>query len=269
MKKIQNPAYGRFAKKRFGQNFLQDANIARKIVDALHISAEDRVIEIGPGHCALSHHIADAGPSLYAAVERDLDLAMELQEKCPQMQPLAADALSIRWEGLGADAPWKVVGNLPYNIASPLMWELFSRGKNLSRAVFMIQKEVGQRIIAEPGSRAYGALTVWLQTFVKPRYEFTVSPNVFIPRPKVDSAVLSFEPLSDTGNLDRDALAALVKLCFQNRRKQLGKILKSLWNDEIAAWFDQEGLSAQLRPENLAPRHFQALSVLTKTHFMA
>lgn len=269
MKKIQNPAYGRYAKKRFGQNFLHDANIARKIVDTLHIEPQDKVIEIGPGHCALSVHIADANPALYAAVERDLELAMELRDKCPDVEPLAADALSIRWEGLPQDASWKVVGNLPYNIASPLMWELFSRGRAVTRAVFMIQKEVGQRLVAEAGGRAYGALTVWVQSFVKPRYEFTVSPNVFIPRPKVESAVLSFTPHENPGHFDPRALSGLVKLCFQNRRKQVGKILKSLWNDEVDEWFRQQGLSAKVRPEDLTPNHFQALSVLTKTHFMA
>ncbi|NJB66887.1 16S rRNA (adenine1518-N6/adenine1519-N6)-dimethyltransferase [Desulfobaculum xiamenense] len=269
MNKIETPRYGRFAKKRFGQNFLHDANICRKIVAALRIEPDDRVIEIGPGHGALSCHIAEAAPALYAAVERDLDLALELREKCPEVQPLAADALCVRWEALSADVPWKIIGNLPYNVASPLMWDIFSRAKGLRRAVFMIQKEVGQRLTAEPGTKAYGALTVWVQSYVRPRHEFTVGPNVFTPRPKVDSSVLSFEPLSEEKVFDPEALSGLVKLCFQNRRKQLGKILKTLWNDDVEALLASLGHTPRTRPEELAPTHFQALSALVNVHFMA
>lgn len=186
------PRYGRFAKKRFGQNFLHDTGVCRRIVDALAIGPEDRVLEIGPGHGALSTLIAEAGPATYAAVERDLELALELKDKCSGVMPLAADALAVRWERLAPEAGWKIAGNLPYNIASPLMWEIFSRASGMERAVFMVQKEVGQRLVAAPGSKTYGGLTVWVQSFVTPRMLFTIGPGAFTPRPKVDSSVLSF-----------------------------------------------------------------------------
>jgi len=270
VKKIDSPKYGRYAKRRFGQNFLQDANIIRKILEALEIEPDDKVIEIGPGHGALSKKIAEYSPALYAAVEFDIDLALELRDKCPSIQPLAADALTIQWEKLRADSGnWKLIGNLPYNVASPLMWEILSRATAVSHAVFMIQKEVGQRIIAEPGSRTYGALSVWLQSFAQPEYLFTVSPNVFVPRPKVHSAVLRFTPQNEKIDFEPAALSGLLKKCFQNRRKQLGKILKSCWNQHIPLWLENEGLDSRVRPEDLTPKQFQALSGLIKTDFMA
>lgn len=264
------PRYGRFAKKRFGQHFLHDDGICRRIVGALGLEPGDRVLEIGPGHGALSVHVAAAGPQVYAAVERDPDLALELTAKCPGVAPLAADAMAVRWERLAPAGGWKLVGNLPYNVASPLMWEIFSRCRALALAVFMVQKEVGQRLAARPGTGAYGALTVWTRSFVKPKLLFTVGPGAFTPRPKVDSAVLSFVPIVPEGEGVRpEALAALVRTCFQKRRKQLGNILKSQLNDQAVAALESWGLGLCSRPEELSPEQFQALSLLVKTHFMA
>ncbi len=263
------PRFGRYAKKRFGQHFLHDRGVCARIVAALGIEPGDRVLEIGPGHGALSGIIAEAGPGLYAAVERDLDLALELPAKCPGVRPLAADALTVRWERLAPAGGWKIIGNLPYNVASPLMWELFSRCAGMSRAVFMVQKEVGQRLAARPGGSDYGGLTVWVQSFVSVRMAFTVGPGAFIPRPKVDSAVLVFEPLAERGEFSSRALAALVHLCFQKRRKQLGNTLKSLLNDKMVAYLESEGLNLASRPENLAPKHFQTLSSLAKINLEA
>jgi len=154
-------------------------------------------------------------------------------------------------------------------VASPLMWELFSRCRALSRAVFMVQKEVGERLVAKPGTKDYGGLTVWVQSWVQPRMAFTVGPGAFIPRPKVDSAVLVFEPLPQRDDFVSQALSGLVHMCFQKRRKQLGNTLKLLLNDEIVEYLESQGLNLRSRPEELAPRHFQALSILTKNHFEA
>lgn len=263
------PRYGRYAKKRFGQHFLHDKGVCGRIVAALGIAPGDRVLEIGPGHGALSGLIAQAGPGTYAAVERDLDLALELRDKCPGVTPLAADALAVRWERLAPAGGWKIIGNLPYNVASPLMWELFSRCTALSRAVFMVQKEVGRRLTAVPGTKDYGGLSVWVQSWVAPRLAFTVGPGAFIPRPKVDSAVLVFEPLAGGGGFEPGPLAALIHLCFQKRRKQLGNSLKSLMNDMIVEYLEGQGLSPASRPEELTPKHFQTLSCLAKTHLEA
>ncbi|WP_461209383.1 16S rRNA (adenine(1518)-N(6)/adenine(1519)-N(6))-dimethyltransferase RsmA [Desulfocurvus sp. DL9XJH121] len=262
------PRYGRFAKKRFGQHFLHDQGVCRRIVAALDLQPGDRVLEIGPGHGALSVHIAESRPALYAAVERDLPLALELPGKCPGVAPLAADAMDVRWERLGPERGWKIAGNLPYNVASPLMWELFSRCSALSLAVFMVQKEVGQRLAAQPGSGHYGGLTAWVRSFVEPRMLFVVGPGAFTPKPKVDSAVLSFSPLCGQGAVDREALARLVHMCFQKRRKQIGNILKSYVDDHMVAQLESWGLSLRSRPEELSPEQFQRLSLLVKPHFM-
>lgn len=259
------PRYGRFAKKRFGQHFLHDKGVCARIVAALGIEPGDRVLEIGPGHGALSTLIAQAGPGLYAAVERDLPLALELRHKCPGVLPLAADALAVRWERLEPPGGWKIIGNLPYNVASPLMWDILSTAPGLARAVFMIQKEVGERIVAAPGSGAYGALSVWLQSFAAPRLEFIVPPQVFVPRPKVDSAVLSFVPLGAArGRFDPARLSRLLKVCFQQRRKQLQRILRGYLQGDVPALLTGLGLDPAARPENLAPEDFHMLSESVK-----
>lgn len=263
------PRFGRFAKKRFGQHFLHDDNVCRRIVGALDLASDDRVLEIGPGHGALSVHIADAAPDVYAAVERDPDLAFELRDKCRWVEPLISDAMDVRWERLAPARGWKIAGNLPYNVASPLMWEIFSRCTAMSKAVFMVQKEVGQRLAAKPGTKEYGGLTVWTQSFTSVRMLFTVGPGAFTPRPKVDSAVLSFVPIQLGEGVEPSALAGLVKMCFQKRRKQLGNTLKSYVNDAIVSLLETEGLSLRSRPEELSPNQFQALSLLMKSHFMA
>lgn len=247
------------AKKSLGQNFLQDANIARKIVAALGVASDDAVVEIGPGPGALTRIILNSRPARLLLIEKDGHYAAERMRE-GGVRVVLADALEMAWERF--PAPWKCIGNLPYNVASPIMWDLFSRGRGLTRAVFMIQKEVGLRVTARAGTSAYGALSVWIQSFVAPRLEFIVPPHVFRPRPKVDSAVLSFTPLPAKGPGERtfepDALAATLKACFQQRRKQLGSIARSRGKNPEA--LEQLGIDPRLRPENLTPEEFHRLS---------
>ena len=265
------------AKKSLGQNFLQDGNIARKIVNALAIASEDQVLEIGPGPGALSGIIQEHEPARFVLVEKDRYWARErMREGRAKAEALArsrnregqsfavllTDALDMPWERFCA--PWKFIGNLPYNVASPLMWDIFSRTPGLVRAVFMVQKEVGQRITARPGTSAYGALSVWIQSHMRAKLEFIVPPQVFRPRPKVDSAVLSFEPLGGisqaAGRVDfaPEALARTLKLCFQMRRKQLGTILRASGVDP--GILESLSIEARIRPENLTPAEFHKLA---------
>lgn len=250
------------AKRSLGQNFLRDANIARKIVAALGIRNEDAVLEIGPGPGALTGIIQSQAPSRLVLVEKDAHWARErMREGGGGTSVIVADALTLAWERF--DSPWKFIGNLPYNVASPLMWEVFSRAGGLTRAVFMIQKEVGQRIAAKPGSSAYGALSVWIQSFMSPVLEFIVPPQVFFPRPKVDSAVLSFEPLPAAGRgFSPEELSRTLKACFQMRRKQLGTIAKVLGRTGPGApdLLRDMGFDPRLRPEDLTPQDFHRLS---------
>ena len=144
-------------KRSLGQNFLRDANIARNIVAALDIQPGDKVLEIGPGRGALTKHIIERQPGRFLVLEKDDDLAdsLSLWPNAPEIW--RGDALSYPWEDLAADGPWKIVGNLPYNIASPLMWEIVCRA-SFVHAVFMVQLEVAQRVKATHGGKTYDIL---------------------------------------------------------------------------------------------------------------
>ncbi|WP_415718181.1 16S rRNA (adenine(1518)-N(6)/adenine(1519)-N(6))-dimethyltransferase RsmA [Maridesulfovibrio sp.] len=254
------------AKKSLGQNFLQDANIARKIVDSLKISEKDSVIEIGPGQGALTKFILEAGPESLTLVEKDRDLAPALEVEYPEAVVELQDALKFDWAGLDSAKSWKIVGNLPYNVASKIMWDIAAQSS--ATCVFMVQHEVAQRITAGPGSKKYGAISVWVQSFCKTDYLFKVPPTVFKPMPKVDSAVIKFFPLSEEEKpSDIEGLAKLIKYCFQFRRKQLGKILKSFISDSVHKWAEDEGLSLKDRPEALSPLQFQSLYKCVKNDF--
>lgn len=257
----QEPPTGRArprAKKSLGQNFLRDKNIARNIVKALRVEPGEAVLEIGPGPGILTGMILERSPGRLVLVEKDRHWAEErMRHGKGVLSVILADALTMAWERF--TGPWKVIGNLPYNVASPLMWDIFSRVPGLCRAVFMIQKEVGQRITAGPNSSAYGALSVWVQSFTVPKVEFFVPPQVFHPRPKVDSAVLSFVPLGlERGDFSPPALAVALKACFQMRRKQLGTILRAAGKSpEPLRKLD---IDPTLRPENLTVRQFHRLA---------
>jgi 16S rRNA (adenine1518-N6/adenine1519-N6)-dimethyltransferase len=250
------------AKRSLGQNFLRDANIAGKIARCLDIQPGDSVLEIGPGQGALTGFLEQSPAGRLVLVEKDRHWAAErMRQGQGRVRVILADALTMPWERFSA--PWKCIGNLPYNVASPLMWDICSRASGLSRAVFMVQKEVGLRVTAKPGTSAYGALSVWLQSFMRPKLEFVVPPQVFQPRPKVDSAVLSFTPLAPLGERQErpfapNQLSAALKACFQKRRKQLGGIIKSLGQDP--AVLEALGIDPVKRPEALTPEQFQALS---------
>ncbi|MDR3176833.1 MAG: 16S rRNA (adenine(1518)-N(6)/adenine(1519)-N(6))-dimethyltransferase RsmA [Desulfovibrio sp.] len=251
------------AKRSLGQNFLRDANIARKMVGLLRIVPEDRVLEIGPGSGALTRLILEQNPAFLLLAEKDPHWAGErMRDGAGRLRVVLADALLLPWERF--TLPWKFIGNLPYNIASPLLWEICARSHGLERAVFMVQKEVGLRMTAKPGTAAYGALSVWLQSFVRIKAEFTVPPQVFAPIPKVESMVLSFcpakreEPCPRPRNFDPAALSRVLRLCFQARRKQLGVILRGLGTRTDA--LEDLGINPETRPEKLSPEDFQRLS---------
>lgn len=249
------------AKKSLGQHFLRDRNISEKIVRLLEVRPEDHVLEIGPGPGALSDLLEEAEPRRLVLLEKDHHWVVERQRRAgPRTQAVHMDALTMSWERITPERPWKIIGNLPYNVASPLMWEIFSRAPGLTRAVFMIQKEVGERLVAEPGGRDYGALSVWIQSFTRPRWGFVVGPRAFAPPPKVDSAVVTFVPLSaDQWPINPPALTRLLKICFQHRRKQLGSIFHRNGLPHLAAALEQLGIDPRLRPECLSPADFQHL----------
>jgi len=248
------------AKKSLGQNFLTDHNICRRIVDSIKPGPDDYIIEIGPGQGALTQFINGASPARFSVLEMDDSLALRLEEDYPNIDVVRTDALKFSWESLN-EGPCKIIGNLPYNVGSKLIWDIVSTVKTYEKAVFMVQHEVAKRLTAEPGNKAYGGLTAWVKNFAETKYLFKVPPTVFRPQPKVDSAVVAFTPLTKKEMPENpEALSRLIKMLFQKRRKQLSTILKPQWSQEMADWFEREGISTKARPENLTPEQFVGLS---------
>lgn len=268
MKRKMTFSQGLKLKKSLGQNFLKDAGIARRIVAALEISDHDYVLEIGPGAGALTGLICvENRPAGLTLVEKDAHWAATQAKACAEsgLNRLVVnmDALDFAWERL--DAPgkiWKIIGNLPYNVASPLLWNMVSQACGFERAVVMVQREVAQRITSPPGGRTYGALSAWMQSFVAPRKIMDVPPAAFYPVPKVWSQVLELRPLPDRYTGGKAALDKILKICFQKRRKQLGTILSPYLTAAASNWLESQNLSLTARPEELSPPAFQALAAL-------
>ena len=266
VKKTPASAPGPKLKRSLGQNFLKDEHTARRIVAALDIQPDDYVLEIGPGAGALTRHICDGEkPAGLLLLEKDAHWAFSHAEACAaagvNCLPLNIDALTFAWERLDSSTKvWKIAGNLPYNVASPLLWDLVAQSHKFERAVVMVQKEVAQRITAPPGNKIYGALSVWLQSFVSPRKVMDVPPSVFYPAPKVWSQVLELRPRPDRYAGSQAALAELLKICFQKRRKQLGTILGAKLNDSALNYLKSQDLPLTSRPEELSPAAFQSLA---------
>lgn len=243
-------------KRSLGQNFLVDRNLAAKIVAALAVERPDTVIEIGPGRGALCPFVLAAAPRRYFCLELDRDLARPLKLEHPGIGVVAIDALRFDWTRAAGSL---ILGNLPYNVASPLIWDIAASGR-FSRAVFMIQREVAGRIAAPPGSKVYGALSAFVQAQATAEYLFTVGPSVFRPRPKVDSAVIRLTPRPERPDAAEGLkLARLLAICFQQRRKQLQKILRPYWNDGLEAALASLGLNKHSRPEEVGPEGFRLL----------
>ncbi len=241
-------------KRSLGQNFLTDPNTARRIVDALGVQPGDAVLEIGPGRGALTGFLMQGPAGRVMALEKDSELAPELARAWPGLAVVNADALEFSWERLGRLGGVRIVGNLPYNVASPIMWDVAWRCPGFARAVFMIQLEVAERIVAVPRTKDYGGLTVWLQSFVTPVKLFKVPPTVFTPRPKVDSAVVAFTPRPLSERPPRpERLGRFIKELFGMRRKQLGRILGARLSGPALGYLEGEGLGSACRPEELSP----------------
>jgi len=248
-------------KRSLGQNFLSDPNICRRIVASLELEPGDPVLEIGPGRGALTAVLAEHdGPVM--ALEKDSELVRWIRAQFPGIGVVHADGLDFCWEGTGGLPGLSLIGNLPYNVASPMIWEMVSRCRAWKSMLFMVQKEVALRLTAEAGCKAYGALSAWVGSFAVARYVFTVPPHVFRPRPKVDSAMVRFVPRPDPAREDAAALSATVKMLFQQRRKQLGTILKAAWSPGLEAWCAGRGLDRRVRPEELGPDVLRSLARL-------
>ena len=246
-------------KKRFGQNFLQDGNILNKIVMEINPQPADLVIEIGPGYGALTQKLISITENLIA-VEIDKDLTASLEERFPQLQLISEDFLETDLSKLSTDGrKLRIVGNIPYNITSPILFKLIENNKLIKDAVFMVQLEVAKRVTANRGTKDYGILAVVLKYFSETELCFKISPNVFYPKPKVFSALIHirFKDIKQDEN-EQKLFIAIVKAAFGNRRK----ILKNSFSNSIfhEIDFSNSGIDLSLRAENLSIEDFVILT---------
>jgi 16S rRNA (adenine1518-N6/adenine1519-N6)-dimethyltransferase len=256
------------AKRSLGQNFLVDPNIQRKIVSALDPSPDDEILEIGPGHGALTTRLAGSAGRL-VLVELDDALAQRLREEfsaSPSVHVVHGDFLKTPLESLTTDpARLKVVGNIPYNITTPILFSLLERRPRPREILLMVQREVADRILAPPGSKTYGALAVGVRTVADAERVLNVGRNAFRPVPDVESSVLRIVPhrpprLSEA---DEGAVRRLTRAAFGHRRKQLQKILRSVYGlspGELNAICDDLRIDPRSRPEELSPDQFVLLA---------
>jgi 16S rRNA (adenine1518-N6/adenine1519-N6)-dimethyltransferase len=249
---------GHVARKRFGQNFLADPHYVARIADAVAPRPGETVVEIGPGLGALTEAlIARAGRIV--AVEIDRDLAARLRERYPpeRLELVVGDALAFDFASLGRDL--RVVGNLPYNISSPLLFHLAAQAHALRDLTVMLQREVVARMTAAPATPDYGRLTVMLQATFEVERLFTVPAGAFRPAPKVESAVARLVPLGAARPPIADAarFAGVVAAAFSQRRKTLRNALASVVTPEA---FAAAGIDPQRRGETLSVAEFVALA---------
>ncbi|MCS6989300.1 MAG: 16S rRNA (adenine(1518)-N(6)/adenine(1519)-N(6))-dimethyltransferase RsmA [Chloroherpetonaceae bacterium] len=215
-------------KKRFGQNFLLDQNVLRKIVAEAHLSPDDNVLEIGSGFGALTRHIAAVAPR-FVAVELDRNLAAFIRSEFPDARLIEGDFLDVPLAPLAKEKPLKILGNIPYSITTPILFKLLDERAFVESAILLVQDEVARRLSAKPREKDYGVLAVQLQAFAKTEYLFKVSKNVFKPQPTVNSAAirLSFRQGSSQVPSELEgAFRALVRRAFAMRRKTLENNLK-------------------------------------------
>jgi 16S rRNA (adenine1518-N6/adenine1519-N6)-dimethyltransferase len=253
------------ARKRFGQNFLQDHAYIDRIVDAIKPVKGECLVEIGPGLGALTYPVLERVGQLHV-IELDRDIIPLLEAGSQPYGDLtihSADALKFDYASLVPDSGnLKVYGNLPYNISTPLIFHLFSYAQHISEMHFMLQKEVVDRMVAEPGSKQYGRLSVMTQYHCQAQKLFNVPPIAFRPAPKVMSSIVRLLPYKEKPVLAKDEkhLNHLVTTAFNFRRKTLRNALKSLIDEE---GIEALGIASSLRPEALSLADYVALANAT------
>lgn len=259
-------AYDLGPSRALGQNFLCDVNMVDKIVRLAGVAPGDAVIEIGPGLGSLTLALCRAGCRV-KAVEIDRYLIPPLREVTAEcraegrLEIINADAMTVDWDPIVASSPrWAVVANLPYNIATPLILDLLVQQPSMTRWLVMVQREAGERLVAEPGSKTYGIPSVLTAYWAKARIVGSVGADLFLPRPKVESVLVRIDRHpSPPVDVDYRQLATVVKTGFGQRRKMLRRSLASLID---ADGFAQAGIDPTERPEQLSLDQWAALARL-------
>ena len=244
------PSSSHRPRKRFGQHFLHEKRVVARLLDAIRPATDDFIVEIGPGEGVLTAALLEKLPSL-EAVEIDRDLAASLAAAFPppRLTVHCADALEFDFGRFPQGM--RLVGNLPYNVSTPLLFHLARYAPRLRDMHFMLQLEVVERMVAAPSTPAYGRLSVSLQSRFRMKKLFNVSRGAFRPPPKVESAVVRLEPREKPLLVDDD----LLRRAFSARRKTIRNALPGI---DVAA----AGIDPGLRPENLAPEDYARLSAL-------
>ena len=233
-------------RKKWGQNFLRDPNTVSKIIDCLNPGKEDTILEIGPGDGVLTDRLSTLVKEIHA-VEIDPLLVKQLQEKQYLNVTVYREDI-LDWDMNLLPGNIKIIGNLPYYISSPILFKLLE-SNNWEQMVLMFQKEVAQRIVSRLGNKSYGRLSVMCQVFCNVKIEFTVSKNVFHPKPEVDSAVTTFRP-KEGSHPEITSFSKFVKQSFSQRRKKL----KNNFPDAFKSGIIEKW--ANMRPEEISPDEF-------------
>ena len=242
------------AKKYLGQHFLNNKDIASRIAD--QIKGRNNVVEIGPGTGMLTRELLDSGIENLLVIEKDEEATEFLEQGFPKLRIVKGDVLQTDWKFFG-EQTYSLIGNLPYNISSPIFFKLMDYRDFISDAVFMIQYEVGERILSKPGNKTYGILSVLLQLLFEVNRVMKVGPGNFNPPPKVDSMVISLsrnEQLMDESLYQN--LKKLVKASFGQRRKKIKNALSGSFDDLF--FLPTEFVSK--RAEELSPDDFLCMA---------
>jgi len=250
------------ARKRFGQNFLTDQSVIDDIIAAIDPKVGEHLVEIGPGHAALTLPLLKNSNKL-DVVELDRDLIPLLKARLAAFSHLTvheADALSFDYRRLlERDEKLRIIGNLPYNITTPLLFHLLEQATHIEDMCFMLQKEVVQRICAKPGNKQYGRLSVMVQYQCQTEMLFIVPPEAFDPAPKVESAIIYLRPLGEFvgGDLCKKSLGILVTQAFSQRRKTIANTLKKIVSKSM---LEAQGIDVEQRPETVSVEQYVALT---------
>ena len=241
-------------KKALSQNLLIDQNILNKLIKEAHVSSSDLILEIGPGPGAITEKLLEIGAKVIA-IELDPKMALGLKRfsKNDRFQLIEGNILNQDLAKLTQNCPFKVVANLPYNITSPILSHLFDANEALSEAYVFVQKEVADRITAKPGQKAYGSLSVFCDYYAETKLLFKVSAGSFMPRPKVDSAVIRLLLRKEPRSKNPEAFFKLTRQAFNHRRKTLRSSLCPLYpKEDIEAALKACKLAPLARPEELS-----------------
>ncbi len=246
------------ARKRFGQNFLIDQQIIADIIAAIRPERDDNMVEIGPGLGALTRPLLEKLARLHV-VEIDRDIIARLKTDYPQDRLIIHEGDALQFDFAQLPAPLRIVGNLPYNISSPLLFHFAAYAENVTDMHFMLQDEVVERMVAEPSTPAYGRLSVMLQYRFYMEKLLDVPPQSFRPAPKVNSAIVRMIPIPAAEIMvqDEGLFSGIVTAAFGQRRKTLRNTLR---NHLAEADFERLGIDAQLRAENLGVPEFAKIA---------